>query len=513
MYENYYNLQSNPFGNTADPDGHYVNASTREAMASIIHGIESRKGFITLVGEPGTGKTTLLRRIVEETGPETTFAMLFNSGVTFDELLAFICMELGIVLDDSRRLNRLARLNDYLLDALVAGRNVVVIIDDAQTLDDKVLEDLRLLTNLETAKEKILQIVLCGQPELENKLAQHHMRQVRQRVGVRARLEPLSAEDIEEYVETRLQSAGALQQDLFSPRDLKRIWKAASGIPRTVNHICEQALSDGFSRNERPVSAATVKHAINAVCGDVATKREWKVSLPSIALPSVDFGRMAQAAGAIAVASLLPILGPSIHERIFPSDEYAPVAEVVQSAQPEKPIIETPRAFNAGPSVEGPGKVERAESPGGRRVFAAAKDDGGEGYWKPDRKMPTELVMGMYGECGNGLVERGEKCDDGNDSNNDRCLGNCEHNVCGDGAVLTGIDTVLADDPRLNARVPAGGTAKEPLRVILDSRLRLPPTARTLEIPECPIPGGVPLAKRLSAGVRMPSYEMMIAAA
>jgi general secretion pathway protein A len=268
MYAHFYQLSENPFNLTPDPKFHYVNDSTREALASLLHGIKSRKGFITLIAEAGTGKTTLLKRIVEEIEGETQIVFVFNPGVSFDELLEFMCTELGIETRGCKRLHLLERLNHHLLEQLTAGRNVVVMIDEAQTLEDSVLEELRMLSNLETSKEKILQILLSGQPELEEKLRRPSLRQLRQRIGVRATLKPVQPSEMQAYVETRLRGAGAERADLFTPAALKRIWQASGGIPRVINVICDNAMMIAFAEGQKRITPKTLNEAVRDLEGD-----------------------------------------------------------------------------------------------------------------------------------------------------------------------------------------------------------------------------------------------------
>jgi len=267
MYAHFYHLAENPFNLTPDPKFHYINESTREAMASILHGIHSRKGFVTLIGEAGTGKTTLLKRIVEEIEGETQVVFVFNPGVSFDELLEFICAELGLPTDNRRRLTLLDRLNNFLLEQLTEGRNVVVMIDEAQTMDDGVLEELRLLSNLETSKEKILQILLSGQCELEEKLRRPNLRQLRQRIAVRANLRPMRADEIGAYVETRMRSAGAADDDFFSAAALRKIWRASKGIPRVINVICDNAMMIAFADGKKRITGGVISEAIRDLQG------------------------------------------------------------------------------------------------------------------------------------------------------------------------------------------------------------------------------------------------------
>jgi general secretion pathway protein A len=304
MYAHFYQLSESPFNLTPDPKFHYVNESTREAIASLLHGIKSRKGFIALIAEAGTGKTTLLRRIVEEVEGETQIVFVFNPGVSFDELLEFICTELGLDTRGCRRLHLIDRLNTYLLEQLTTGRNVVVMIDEAQTLEDSVLEELRLLSNLETSKEKILQIVLSGQPELEEKLRRPGLRQLRQRISVRATLKPVQLSEMQAYVETRLRAAGATRNDLFTPAALKKVWQASGGIPRVINVVCDNAMMIAFADGQKRITPKTLREAMRDLGGDfgqsggVSSWREW---LPR----SVGYA----VAAAVLVAAAIPLAG------------------------------------------------------------------------------------------------------------------------------------------------------------------------------------------------------------
>jgi general secretion pathway protein A len=267
MYAHFYRLSEDPFNLTPDPRFHYVNSTTREALASVLYGIRARKGCISLVGEAGTGKTTLLKRVAEELQDESTVVFIFNPGVSFDELLEYICMELGLDVEGCARLGMLDRLNGFLLESLVEGRNVVVLIDEAQTLPNAVLEGLRLLTNLETSKEKTLQIVLSGQPELEEKLRDPSLRQLRQRIGTRARLEPLRQSEIGAYVATRLRGAGGKEPGVFSSTALRLVWMASAGIPRLVNVVCDNALLIAFAAGRKRVGCRLMNEAVRDVEG------------------------------------------------------------------------------------------------------------------------------------------------------------------------------------------------------------------------------------------------------
>jgi general secretion pathway protein A len=216
MYCDFYRLRERPFNVTADPKFLYLNARYREALASLHYGISQRKGFITLIGEAGTGKTTLLKKLLDDLDATTRTVFIFNTNVSFDEILEYIFGEFDLPVANGKRLYMLQRLNAFLLEELRNGRNVALLIDEAQDLDFSVLEDLRLLSNLETAKEKILQIVLSGQTELGQKLGNPGLRQLRQRVAVNCRLLPLTRDEVSEYIQSRLTAAGSADPKIFS---------------------------------------------------------------------------------------------------------------------------------------------------------------------------------------------------------------------------------------------------------------------------------------------------------
>ncbi len=261
MYCEFYGMRERPFNVTADPKFLYLNARYREALASLHYGVTQRKGFITLIGEAGTGKTTLLKKLLNDLDPNTRTVFVFNTNVTFDEILEYIFGEFDLPIHNGKRLYMLQRLNAFLLDELREGRNVALLVDEAQDLDYTVLEDLRLLSNLETSKEKILQIVLAGQPELGQKLTNPNLRQLRQRVAVNCRLMPLTREELSEYIQSRLSSAGCSDQHLFSRDAEERVYQISGGIPRIVNVVCDNALVIGYAMGKKRLSAEVVDEA------------------------------------------------------------------------------------------------------------------------------------------------------------------------------------------------------------------------------------------------------------
>lgn len=261
MYLEFYGLSEKPFSQTPDPRFLYWNDAYRETLASLSYGIRERKGFIAMLGEAGTGKTTLLRKLLDDLGDDIVSVFLFNPNATFEEILEYTLSELGISAPSGRKLAMLQRLNEFLLAAYGEGRNTILLIDEAQDLDSDVLESLRLLSNLETSDDKILQIVLSGQPELAEKLADPGLRQLKQRISVRCRLEPLQRDELPSYLSARLAVAGG-SPDLFDPETFDSIWEFSTGIPRIINTVCDNALLLGYALGKRTIDMGVMTEVI-----------------------------------------------------------------------------------------------------------------------------------------------------------------------------------------------------------------------------------------------------------
>ena len=262
MYRAFFGLLEQPFNLTPDPKFLYLNTGYREALAAMRYGIFARKGFVSLVGEAGTGKTTLLRCLLAELGPEIRSVLVLNPAVGFEELLRFILADLGRPLaPGTPKLELLQALNAELLETLARGGNVVVLIDEAQDLAIPVLEELRLLSNLETAKEKILQLVLVGQPELDTMLARPELRQLRQRIAVPARLRPLARRELAAYIAARIAAAGGDGRGLFTAPALYRLWRFSRGVPRLLNLACDNALVTAYAAGSRRIGWKIVGEA------------------------------------------------------------------------------------------------------------------------------------------------------------------------------------------------------------------------------------------------------------
>lgn len=268
MYSDFYGFREAPFNITPDPRFLFFSDRHREAFNHILFGIRERKGFIQITGEVGAGKTTVCRAILEELGPSVRTALILNPYLNGSQLLRTILTELGLPAPEDK-VECLQVLNQFLLDQLVLGHDVVLFIDEAQDLADEVLEEVRLLSNLETDQRKLLQIVLVGQPELRDKLDATRLRQLRQRITVRYHLAPLTREEMERYIEHRLHVAGANGSPTFSRWALGTIYRYSKGIPRLVNAVCDKALLCGFVTGDDHLTWGHVRRAIRELEGNI----------------------------------------------------------------------------------------------------------------------------------------------------------------------------------------------------------------------------------------------------
>jgi general secretion pathway protein A len=259
MYEKHFGFVELPFSVSPDPRFFYSNPVYREALVTLHYGIEARKGFVIITGEAGTGKTTLLRMLMHNLDSAIQTAFIFNPRLSFTALLRFILSDLGVASSAKDRLKLTEQLNGHLIEQLKKGQTVALLVDEAQALSDELLEELRLLSNLETDREKLIQIVLMGQPELERKLDDPGLRQLKQRVTLRCRLLPLSLQEVGLYIASRLKTAGYEGKELFAPEAVEKITHYSNGIPRLVNVICDNALVIASAASKKRVSAEMIE--------------------------------------------------------------------------------------------------------------------------------------------------------------------------------------------------------------------------------------------------------------
>lgn len=291
MYTSFFGLNEKPFAITPDPRYLFLSERHGEGLAHLLYGVTDSGGFIQLTGEVGTGKTTLVRTLLGQLPKEVDVALILNPQVTVLEFLQAICLELGLDLPEDRSspMAMVDSLNRFLLDAHASGRRIILLVDEAQNLSEEVLEQLRLLTNLETAKQKLLQIILIGQPELREVLAQNSLRQLAQRVTGRYHLEPLSREEAAQYIDHRMRVAGAVGA-IFDDDAKREVHRLSGGIPRLMNVICDRSLLGAYSREQRYVDKAIVRSAAREVSGSDDRRRagppiwRWAAGLAAVAI-------------------------------------------------------------------------------------------------------------------------------------------------------------------------------------------------------------------------------------
>jgi len=313
MYNAYFGFKESPFSIAPDPRYLFMTEQHREALAHLVYGLNSEGGCILLTGEVGTGKTTVCRCLLEQIPEQSNIALVFNPKVTATELLETICDELHIEYPKGENSVKtyIDRINVFLLQANAAGQKTVLIIDEAQNMESTVLEQLRLLTNLETNQRKLLQIIILGQPELLEILSRENMRQLAQRITARFHLNPLSRNELKAYISHRLAVAGSNVQ-LFDEKTTKRLFQLSKGVPRLINIICDRALLGAYVENKTRVDTQTLNNAAKEVFGKITHTHTKKSRWPV-------FTAMAASIAAIAIVTYLIL-----------STETAPLASVAQ---------------------------------------------------------------------------------------------------------------------------------------------------------------------------------------
>ena len=261
MYKDFYKFKESPFNITSDPDFFFSSSRHEEAFNHLIYGIGSRKGIIVITGEIGTGKTTLCRTLLNRLDKSVKTALILNPNFSDLQLLQMIINDLGISYVKKTKLDLVGAISLFLIEESAQGNNVVVIIDECQSLNVRQLEQIRLLSNLETEKEKLLQIILVGQPELGEKLKSPALRQLTQRVSVHYHMLPMKKEEVEQYINHRLKIAGADPKLTFTPQAFEAIYEVSKGTPRVINIICDRALLAGFARGTFTIDESLIKES------------------------------------------------------------------------------------------------------------------------------------------------------------------------------------------------------------------------------------------------------------
>ena len=286
MYLDYYKLDEQPFGVTPDPRYLYLSSTHREAMASVWHGVMENRGFTAMIAHPGMGKTTLLFQLLQKAPPTLKTVFLFQTQCSPRDLLRNVLADLGVASDGQDLARMQAQLNEVLLHESAAGRRVVVVVDEAQNLDEPALEVLRVLSNFETSDEKLMHVVLAGQPELAKKLASPNMVQLRQRVSIVVRLAPFKANETRDYIEHRLRISGySAPRPLFSDRACDLIAVHSQGIPRNINNICFNAMALACALQKKVIGPEIIREVLDDLDLEGLTKQPY---CPEGAVRSID---------------------------------------------------------------------------------------------------------------------------------------------------------------------------------------------------------------------------------
>jgi general secretion pathway protein A len=283
MYNRFYGFKERPFEINPDPDFLFLSEGHREALAHLIYAARERKGFTVITGEVGTGKTTLVRAFLGQLNGKVKTAYIFNPKLTPIDFLRYICEDLGLKEEKQSKGQYIAHLHNFLLYQYSRNEQVILIVDEAQNLSPNLLEEVRLLTNLETSKNKLLQVILVGQPELNTVLNHHQFRQLKQRVSLRYHLQALNKENTKKYIEKRLTTAGAADPHVFSTKAFEKIFAYSQGIPRVINIICDNALLVGFTTEQKVIGDRTIREVINKLEGRSVSKKK----LPRLVLWSL----------------------------------------------------------------------------------------------------------------------------------------------------------------------------------------------------------------------------------
>ncbi|MFA4916737.1 MAG: AAA family ATPase [Syntrophales bacterium] len=279
MYVDFYGLREKPFNLTPDPRFFFLSRSHRAALEHLLYGIKQKEGFMLITGDVGVGKTTLCRFLLEKLGEDTETAVILNPQISEEELLSNILADFGIRAYRKGKKERIDRINKFLLEKLASGKTVLLIIDEAQNLSLPVLEQIRLLSNLETGQEKLLQIILVGQPELQEKMKLPALRQLNQRISIRSHLSFLDKEQTRKYIEHRLMIAGSKGDIVFSPGAIPLIFRNSKGFPRLINLITDRALLGGYSKQTNNITSGIVKKAVESLGGEEVFPPRFPFSL------------------------------------------------------------------------------------------------------------------------------------------------------------------------------------------------------------------------------------------
>ena len=262
MYEQFYNLKENPFNMTPDSRYFYPSEKHQEALDSLIYAIDERKGFVVITGEIGSGKTTICRALLNKLNANTKVSLILNTHINAKELITMVMEDLGVDPVKGTKARLLSQLNNFLIEELSHDNNIVLMVDEAQNLSYRMLEEIRMLSNLETEREKLIQIILIGQPELREKLRLKSLEQFKQRINIHYHLSPLNRDETEGYIKHRLIQASSNGCDIFTAEAIEAIYEYSKGVPRIINSLCDRALLNGFVKSAQRIGKRIIEESI-----------------------------------------------------------------------------------------------------------------------------------------------------------------------------------------------------------------------------------------------------------
>ncbi|MDA3921212.1 MAG: AAA family ATPase [Salinisphaera sp.] len=405
MYLSYFGFKEYPFSVTPDPAFLYLSASHREALGHLLYGAGEHGGFVALTGEVGTGKTTLIRALVHDDLPDLQIALCWNPHLGTNEFVATVCDELGVTYEPGQHATLKAlvdRLNAHLLKTHAANRRTVLIVDEAQNLSRDVLEQLRLLTNLETHKEKLLRIILVGQPELTDLLARHDLRQLSQRITARFHLRPLGLAETRAYIQHRLECAQG-PQHLFSGSAVMAAWLVTRGVPRLINMVCERALMGGYAHARSTIGPATVLRAAAETLPPSRRRRlagRWRLAAPVAALAvvvTVSALVWQPAMSLSAIDRWIPYLGQAGHPALAHESPKAVHTTNDEGGDSDKSDAASPAKTDAAPDKRSNTQADKTSQPPVARSVrsAAGAGDSPSGSAKAPKSASDQAVAGQ----------------------------------------------------------------------------------------------------------------------
>jgi general secretion pathway protein A len=348
MYLDFYHLKKAPFHITPDPEFLFLSPSHKAALGALVYGIEERQGFVALIGEVGLGKTTILRSYLERVDQSQLRPIyIFNSNVSFSDLLKTLCREFGIEMLEEDIADTVNRLHQVLIEVYKQGRNVALIVDEAQHMPIETLEHLRMLSNLETSTQKLIQIVLVGQPEFDAKLNNHALRQLKQRLVIRGTISPLTDEESQDYIIYRLAKVVTVDEPIFTKGALRKIIKHAKGTPRVINVLCTNALLQGFGYRKQRISTKIIKEVIADYTGK-KPRRLWRSRITLAGTPVLLaalfwFSPYQEIAlSKINLAKVIQFITPSVvSRRSLPQGTPGVVRDILLRVPPSTPALPT----------------------------------------------------------------------------------------------------------------------------------------------------------------------------